>query len=254
MKYAIIENEEFARINLRNMIEAVRPEYLCVFTAETVEECVEYFSSRPDVQLIFMDIELDDANCFELFRNVKIEIPVIFTTAYDEFAVKAFKVNSVDYLLKPITEKDVLDAIEKFEKRISVQGLEQISVANEMARAKIRSRILVSSGDSYSFIHTDDIAWIMAEDKYVSIVTTDGRVRLSDFGSLGELTDVLDPLEFFQISRGVIASISSIVKISKFLKGRLRVELRAGESSRSEIVSAARRPEFLDWVGHTGKA
>lgn len=254
MKYAIIENEEFARINLRNMVEAVRSDYICVFIAETVEECVEYFSSRPDVQLIFMDIELDDANCFELFRNVKIDIPVIFTTAYDEFAIKAFKVNSVDYLLKPISEKDVLSAIEKFEKRISVKGQEQAGIVNEMARAKIRSRILVSSGDSYSFIHTDDIAWIMAEDKYVSIVTIDGHIRLTDFGSLGELADVLDPFGFFQISRGVIASISSIVKISKFLKGRLKVELRAGGASRSEIVSAARRSEFLDWVGHTGKA
>lgn len=254
MKYAIIENEEFARINLRNVIETVKPEYECVFTAETVEECVRYFSSSPDAQLIFMDIELDDGDCFELFRNVKVNIPVIFTTAYDKYALKAFKVNSIDYLLKPISESDVLEALVKFENITAPRAASDYrQIAEDLSKKRTRHRMLINNGDVYSFIHTDEIAWFEAEDKYVSIVMKTGKKTLTDFASLGEILQVLDSNEFFQVSRSAVASISSISKISKYFKGRLRVELKAGDTTRIETVSAARRPEFLDWLGHTGR-
>lgn len=111
MKYAIIENEVFARLNLQNIVETLRPGYQLVFTAETVADAIAGISSNSDLDLVFMDIELDDGNCFEIFDRIMVKTPVIFTTAYDDYAIKAFKVNSIDYLLKPVVEDDMKAAI-----------------------------------------------------------------------------------------------------------------------------------------------
>lgn len=252
MKYAIIENEEFARINLQMVIEGVRPGYVCAFTAETVEECVKHFSADNDIQLIFMDIELDDGNCFEIFRRTEVKTPVIFTTAYDEYAIQAFKVNSIDYLLKPVSEEDVERAIRKFE---SMQPESKVpdygKLSGEMAGARKRQRILLSTAAGYSFVSTDDIAWVEAEDKYVSIVLKTGKRAVTDFASLADVMEILDPERFFQLSRAVVTSIEAIGKISKFLKGRLIVTLTAAREERTETVSAARRHGFLEWLGQS---
>lgn len=117
LRYAIIENEELARRNLQAQIEQARPGAQMLFYCETIEESIAAIREHPEVSLIFMDIELDDGNCFEIFRRVEVKAPVVFTTAYDEYAIKAFKVNSIDYLLKPIEQADVETAIAKFEMR-----------------------------------------------------------------------------------------------------------------------------------------
>lgn len=251
MKYAIIENEEFARINLREVIGMVRPGYECAFTAETVEECVRFFSAPNDIKLIFMDIELDDGNCFKIFSRTDINTPVIFTTAYDEYAIQAFKVNSIDYLLKPVSEEDVERAIRKFESMQPRQTPDYRGLTAEITKARTRRRILISNVGGYSFVSTDDIAWFEAEDKYVSVVLLSGKKMLTDFGSLSDVMEGLDPERFYQLSRSVVASIESIGKISKFFKGRLQVNLTAGAETRTETVSAARRPEFLGWLGQS---
>lgn len=249
IRYAIIENEEFTRINLHNIIKAVRPEYELVFFAETIRESVSLVSRFHDIDLIFMDIELDDGICFDIFRHTDLQTPVIFTTAYDEYAVKAFKVNSIDYLLKPILEEDVENAICKFEKRsLTVRNWRH--VADDYSSLRTRTRMLVNDGNGYSFVHTDDIAWFESEDKYVSIRLRNGKSLLTDHESLDLTAQVLDPDKFFRISRSVVTSIDAISKVSKHLRGRLQVELQAGPASRTETVSAARRPGFLCWLGH----
>ncbi|MBD5356118.1 MAG: response regulator transcription factor [Bacteroides sp.] len=253
MKYAIIENEEYLRENLRLTISSICPDSECVFTAETVEDSVRFFSKSNDVQLIFMDIELDDGTCFDIFETVEIDIPVIFTTSYSEYAIKAFKVNSIDYLLKPIDDDDLQRAIEKFQKRSRQERVDPQIYRNinlEGATRGPRKRLLVSNSNGYSYISTTDIAWIEAEDKYVSIVTINGNITLTDIKSLGDVAMVLDPDNFFQVSRGVIASIGSIRKVSKYFKGRLKIDLHAGELQREELVSAARREQFLEWLGY----
>lgn len=253
MKYAIIENEEYLRENLRMTISSLYPDSECVFTAETVEDSIQFFSRDNDVELIFMDIELDDGTCFDIFDAVEIELPVIFTTSYSEYAIKAFKVNSIDYLLKPIDDEDLKRAIEKFEKRGRQDRVDPEIYRNLNPEAMPRSprkRLLVSTSNGYSYISTADIAWIEAEDKYVSIVTTDGNITLTDIKSLCDVATVLDPDNFFQVSRGVVASIGSVKKVSKYFKGRLSVELRAGGRQRKEMVSAARREQFLEWLGY----
>lgn len=199
-----------------------------------------------------MDVELDDGNCFKIFNHTEIKIPIIFTTAYDEYAIQAFRVNSIDYLLKPVSEDDVERAIRKFESMQMASVPSYREVGDELSRNRQRRRILISDSDGYTFVATDDVAWFEAEDKYVSMVLRSGKRMLTDFASLADVMDVLDPDRFFQLSRSVVASIESIGKISKFLKGRLRVCIESGGVDRTETVSAARRPEFLDWLGHTG--
>lgn len=191
-KYAIIENEKFARINLQNTVSRLRADYECVFTAETIEDCVAFFSKKPDIQLIFMDIELDDGNCFEIFRSVDVRTPIIFTTAYDEYAIRAFKVNSVDYLLKPLQDDDLERALSKFESHAEPSVMELSNYGKNSSR-KMRTRLLVSSGQNYMFVQDDDIAWLEAEERYVYIVCKNGRSLLSDFTSISEVAAVLNP-------------------------------------------------------------
>lgn len=249
-KYAIIENEKFARINLQNAVSKFRPDYECVFTAETIEDCVDYFSGNPDIQLIFMDIELDDGNCFEIFRSVEIDTPIIFTTAYDEYAIRAFKVNSVDYLLKPLQDDDLERALLKFESHADTNPKTTLSNPDNNS-PKIRTRLLVSSGQNYTFVQDEDIAWLEAEDRYVYIICKNGKSLLSDFSSIGEVAAVLNPNKFFQITRSVLASIDAIKNVSKYFKGRLNITLEASGRYREEVISAARRDAFLEWLGHT---
>lgn len=250
MKYAIIENEVFARLNLQNIVETLHPDYKLVFTAETVADAIAGISSNSDLDLVFMDIELDDGNCFDIFDRIKVNTPVIFTTAYDDYAIKAFKVNSIDYLLKPVVEDDVEAAIKKYEERIAPSSdIDYQQLSKAMARTRAHTRILVTDGDDYSFVNIADIAWFEAANKYIFVKLNDGTSHLTESLSLGDVLPALDPNEFFQLSRSVVASVSAIVKVSKFFKGRLHVTLKAGTTRRSEIVSAARRQDFLNWLG-----
>lgn len=248
MKYAIIENEEISRINLLEIIKKIRPTYECVFTGETIADTVEYFSTHHDVQLLFMDIQLGDGNCFNIFSHVEIDIPIIFTTAYDEYALQAFKVNSVDYLLKPIIEEDVMSAICKLEKiqhlKHNYQDIAKVLTTNR------RDRMLIGNNAGYALVKTEDIAWFEAEDKIITIVMKNGRRMITDLPSLGDAMSKLDPNVFFLLTRSVIASIDSITKVSKYFKGRLSVELKALDYSRTEIVSSQRRTEVLKWLGY----
>ena len=115
INYAIIENEEYAKRMLEHSISTLRPDYRLVFTSDNIADTVDWLASRADVDLIFMDIELDDGNCFDIFNQVRVDTPVIFTTAYDDYAIKAFKVNSVDYLLKPVKQSELQTALTKME-------------------------------------------------------------------------------------------------------------------------------------------
>ena len=251
MNYIIIENEAFALENLKKIIEQLRPDWHLQFTAESVEETVEYLLSKPDIDIIFMDIELVDGNCFEIFKRVKVETPVIFTTAYDDFAIQAFKVNSIDYLLKPITENAVSEALEKFE-RLTVKRAEMpdySQLLKQLMQPASRQRILINSGDNYGYVMIEDVAFFLSEDKYVFVYLRSGVRRMTDFRNLGEVERIVDLKRFFQVSRNVIASIESIDKVGKYFNGRLKVTVKAGNEKQEAMVSAARRQAFLDWLG-----
>ncbi|MDE5796470.1 MAG: LytTR family DNA-binding domain-containing protein [Muribaculaceae bacterium] len=255
MRYAVIENEEFARLSLCRMLKDLRPNWELVFTAESVEETIEELQAGNSYpELIFMDIELDDGSCFDIFKQITITCPIVFTTAFENFALQAFEVNSVGYLLKPVT-------LEKLTKMlVKIEGLGRSlssAIRTETASEKPASiipkhgRILISHRDSYSFISSDEVAFFIAEDKCVSVTLKNGTTYLTDFATLSDCMNVLDRNKFFHISRNTVVNIDCISKVTKFFKGRLNVDISAGTATQTVTVSAARKIEFLNWLGYS---
>ncbi len=247
MKYIILEDEPYAQEHLKSMIKRLRPNWELDFSADSVEDTMAYFreGNRPDI--CFCDIELSDGNVFKVINRYASEIPVIFITAYSTYCMDAFKANGVGYVLKPIMEEEVEDAIVKFE-RTQGQRVEPAPEPDDKTK-DAPQRVLISSGDSYSFVEMDRVAWFMSEDKYVFVITTSGECLMTAFKSLAEVEDILDPQRFFKLSRNLVCAIESVRKINRYFKGRLKVILKAGEREEECYVSAARRADFLAWVG-----
>lgn len=249
MRYVIFEDELFAMQRLQLIVERLHPDYELAFKGTTVAEAIDFFQTGEAVDLVFMDIELADGNCFGISDEVNVNTPIIFTTAYDEFALRAFKVHSIDYLLKPIAESDLSLAITKFERlRSERQSLPDYS---QLARQpKLGStRILTVSGDNFLYIKLPEVAYFMSEDNYVFAYTTTGKRRMTNFSNLQDVLKILPGEDFFQLSRNIIASIGSIRSVSKFFRGRLTVHLKAGDEEQECTVSSSRREEFLAWLG-----
>lgn len=246
MRYAVIENEEIARQSMCAMMARVRPDYELAFTAESVVGTVEALRDHP-VDLVIMDVELTDGDCFEIFGRVRVTTPVIFTTSYSEYMLRAFRVNSIDYLLKPVTPDDLARALEKFETLASTRQVPDYAAFAR--KASPRNRILTVSGDNYDYVLIEDIAWMVSEDKCIFAVLSDGRRRLTEYPNLASAAEAVRGHDFFQVSRSVLAAISAVCGVSKWFGGRLVVTLRAGQSTQRETVSAARRDSFLAWLG-----
>lgn len=246
MRYAVIENEKIARQSLCAMVTRIRPEYELAFMAESVDETVDALRTNT-VDLVIMDVELTDGNCFEIFNRIHVVTPVIFTTSYSEYMLRAFKVNSVDYLLKPITPDDLGRALEKFETIVATRAVPDYAAFAR--KYSPRNRILTVSGDNYDYVLIEDIAWMVSEDKCIFAVLTDGSRRLTEYVNLASAAEAVCGHDFFQVSRGVLAAISAVKNVSKWFGGRLMVTLRAGKATQRETVSAARRDSFLTWLG-----
>lgn len=252
VRYAIIENEYFALAHLKSVLAAIRPKYDLVFTSESVEESIAFFKKKPTLDFIFMDIELVDGNCFEIFSQVEIEIPIIFTTAYNQFAIQAFKVNSIEYILKPVSEQAVQGALEKWEKIIRVKN-DTVSYKNLTTffeEKQTKDRILITKGDTYSFIATTEIAYLVSEDKYILLVSFSGKKRLTNYTNLSQAEEELDKAQFFKVSRNSIVNLNAIDNVEKYFNGRLLINFKSDvKVSNKIVVSAARKDVFLNWLG-----
>lgn len=254
MKYAIVENEHFALENLKTIVSQLRPGWTLCFTSESVEDTVEWLNGGPDVNLVFMDIELVDGNCFDIFRQTHTELPVIFTTAYDEYAVNAFKVNSVDYLLKPVSEEAVSEALEKFEKYRSPAsaGIDYAALEKALSNKTYRKRILTSQGDSYGYLEISDVAYFLSEDKYIFAYTQSGTGNMTGYSNLSQVEKDLDPDEWFHITRNMIVRIGNITGVRRYFSGRLKVRIKVAGKTMDVVVSAPKRAKFLEWYGGGG--
>lgn len=260
VRYIIIEDEPYAMQRLKQLVESLRPHWKAVFQGESIDEALEYFSNGNNPDLCFMDIELSDGNIFDLFKKTKIDSPIIFTTAYDNYSLDAFSTNAVGYVLKPIAPDELRHAIEKYERswgrqqNIAKVCYEMFDTLAEVSGLQSKpsntpKRILTSVGDKYGFINISDIAWIISEDKYVFAVTNDGNRTLTTFATLSEAEETLGSHDFFRLSRGIICSIHSVETIHRHFKGRLKVRLKTATLFLEETVSASRRPDFLAWIG-----
>lgn len=246
-RYMIAEDEPLAAEELSRMMREVRPEWTLSGRAESVEQAVRLLRQER-FDLLVLDIQLSDGLSFEIFEEVKTDVPVIFTTAYDEYALKAFKVNSVDYLLKPIDANELLAAIEKFERRLALNPKEEAfwRLQESFAAGRGKSRFLVRVGDAYFRVETADIAYFYSEEKYTRLVTHKGRDYIVDL-TLDKVAETLDARQFFRASRNCVASVKSVVKCSKWFSGRLKLELLP-KCPVEVYVSREKAKDFLLWL------
>lgn len=245
--YVILEDELFAYEEIKRMMNVLRPGYNLKEWADSVEHAVSVLTKdTPD--LLIADIRLSDGLCFDVFERKQTNVPVIFTTAYDEFALQAFRVNSIDYLLKPIKENDLERALAKFEANCltrptseQYKGLETSYLKNVK-----KNRFLVSVGDTYMYAETSDIAFFYVEDRYVFLHTFSGKRYIVDY-SLEQLEAMLDSRDFFRLSRGCIAHIKAVKKVSKYFGSRLSVSF-SPECPHQVLVSRTRVADCLNWL------
>lgn len=254
IKVLIVEDEIPAQINLRKLIDKYCPDSRIVMTLSSVRSTIKWIEENPEgADVIFMDVELSDGVCFDIFEHVSITAEVIITTAYDNYAVNAFKINSVDYLLKPIEESELQRVWERCRERLEQRTLPNIErLIDIVSRAgapkdkEYKKRFIVKTGEKIIIIPIDDIAYCYSEDKSTYAICRNGTRRLLDY-SLDTVQEMLDPKLFFRISRSYIVSINSIENISKYLGTRLKLQL-APRSDDDVVVSRSRTSDFLDWL------
>lgn len=254
MKVLLIEDEQHAAEALKAIILKLRPGTEVLASLGSVEESVKWINLHPAPELIFSDIHLSDGNSFEIFRQVEVKCPVIFTTAYNQYAIEAFKVNSVDYLLKPIKTEEVAKAIRKYEQLQqhhlsqelgNLQNLLQHS-QNPRRQSGTKSRFMVRSGQSIKAIPSEEVAYFLAEEGVVFLVTFQGKRFIVNY-TLDQLEEQLDPDSFFRANRQLIVHIEAVKEVKPYFKGRLYLLLHPDAESEM-IISSSKAPAFKDWL------
>lgn len=258
MKVLIVEDEELAVKKLIKTLAAVDPDADVVGVADSIMATVKWINNNPLPDLILMDIELSDGQSFEIFNRVAIKCPVIFTTSYDEYALKAFKVNSVDYLLKPIQKEDLESALQKMHdlksmyKQSGPKGDMNIESLVKELQEKLqlkdyRKRFLVRHAQKLVSVDTDEIAYFFSDGRLNFFKTHDNKKFVVDY-TMDELEEMLDPKKYFRISRSFYISVNSVEQIHDYFGNRLLLHLRPAVDKES-IVSREKVTEFKKWMG-----
>jgi DNA-binding LytR/AlgR family response regulator len=249
-KVLIVEDEQLAQEHLQRLLRQIQPDIQVLDCLSTITQSVDWLQTH-QADLIFMDIHLADGLSFSIFEKTSVQTPIIFTTAYDEYALKAFKVNSVDYLLKPIDEDDLCAALEKFAQRSAPPpaiNLEQLLQTMRQPPPNWQERFLVHRGERLMSVLTDQIAYFEGEDRYVYLVKTDGTRYIVDY-RLSDLVQLLNPAHFFRLNRSFIAHFSAINGMVAMSKSRIKVDLLP-ITKRPVIVSTENCQEFKNWLNH----
>jgi len=258
MKVLIVEDEELAVKKLKKTLASVDPDAEVVGVADSIMATVKWINENPLPDLILMDIELSDGQSFEIFNRVAIKCPVIFTTSYDEYALKAFKVNSVDYLLKPIQKEDLEAALQKmhelkdiYKKPESKQDMNIESLVKELQEKlqlkEYRKRFLVRHAQKLVSVDTDEIAYFFSDGRLNFFKTNDNKKFVVDY-TMDELEEMLDPQRYFRISRSFYISVNSVEQIHEYFGNRLLLHLKPAVDKES-IVSREKVTDFKKWMG-----
>ena len=245
----IIEDEKPAALRLKRLLISLDPDIEILGIIETVESAVKWFESHPHPDLIMLDIQLGDGLSFDIFRKIKVDSYAIFTTAFDEYAIKAFELNSIDYLLKPVDETKLLQSLQKFRKFQSFSqtvNIGKLLDTIEIRKDKFKKRFVVSIANKIKVIDTGAVAYFYSKEKSTFLCTMDNRHFPLEF-SLDYVEQILDPEWFFRLSRQYIVQYRSITKIDILSKSRIRIETNppAGEEM---LVSSARTADFRLWL------
>lgn len=249
MKILILEDEPLAAKRLESLMKSVEPNAEILAKLESVRSAVKWFNEHPQPDLILMDIQLADGLSFELFQQVDITAPIIFTTAYDEYAIRAFKVNSVDYLLKPIEQDELEAAVDKFKMQRQPNVQDQIGKVLETLlgqKTEWKTRFLLKVGARFDVVEVVDIAYLYAEDKVVFLVTKDQKKYFVD-DTLDELEQKLNPKNFFRLNRKYFSQLSAIERIEPHFNGRLKIKLRHRDDD-DIYVSREKAEAFKKWL------
>lgn len=253
IKVVIIEDEAPAARKLRAMLETQEEKIEVLAVLDSVEESEKWFNLFPHPDLVFMDVQLADGVSLEIFSRVKISAPVIFTTAYDQYMLHAFKNNGIEYLLKPLDAEDLQQALAKFSRFCRPQGVgggweEKINLLLQQVQPKTyKERFLVKSGQQLYYVNTADLACVYADGKLVYGLDFAGKRHMMD-GNLAGLEQQLPPRDFYRVSRHLVVHVKSVRRIHPWFSGRLKLELQPAPAVELE-VSRDRVAGFKEWLG-----
>jgi len=246
MKVIILEDEKRAAHLLERLLAKIAPHMSVVAKLESIRDGVKYLQNNPEPDLIFSDIQLADGLSFEIYNQVSVSCPIIFTTAYDHYAIEAFKTNGIDYLLKPIEEERLTQAIEKAKHFSPGLALEKLlSVTNQASAKSYKSRFMVKVGDKIKSIPVEEIM-VFYSQKASFILTVDKHTYCIDY-TLDQLEPMLDPETYFRINRKYIVSINACTHILAWSNSRLRLKIE-GTDDPDIIVARERVQEFKNWL------
>lgn len=249
MKILIIEDENLAARRLIKLVKDLLPEAEIFGNLDTIVASVEWLKNNQEPDLIFLDIQLADGISFEIFERIKISSPIIFCTAFDQYAIKAFKLNSIDYLLKPIDPEELGHAISKFRsgKKVPLISFDQIKSLLQPVQKVYKNRFLVKLGERIQTADIQEIGFFYSEDKVTLLQTRGGKKYIIDY-TLDEVEEMIDPELFFRLNRKYISAIHAIKEVFTYSNSRLKIHLENCNDN-DILISRERMGPFKSWLG-----
>lgn len=249
MTAVIVEDEEFAAKRLAQLVGELTPDIEIIAELNSVESGAAWFKKNDQPDLVFLDIQLNDGYGFDILDGIEDHPPVIFTTAYNEFAIRGFKYNGVDYLLKPIVKSDLRTALEKFKKNVTKNGhstpqnLEQLK---QLFHKEYKHRFMVKVGNQFRSFNVEDIAYFKSDEGLIYLYTHTGQSFPIEY-TIDQLENILNPIHFFRTNRKFMVSVKSVVEIHSYFNSRLLLKLLPKEEEQV-IVSRERTTNFKRWL------
>jgi DNA-binding LytR/AlgR family response regulator len=258
MKVVIIEDEDLAAEGLSISLKKVDKNIEIIAVLDSVKSTITWFQNNAAPDIAFFDIQLSDGISFEIFEKTPVKCPVIFTTAYDEYALRAFKVNSIDYLLKPVSVEDLAIAFEKWEllgKSNSLQIYDDHTIrqmmqmmSSSIASPQYKTRFMVKIGDNLQAFDIAEIEYFFGENKTVWLRHQNGRKYVVDY-TLEQLEEMLDPIRYFRLNRKFISAIDAIVTVTSYSNSRLKIKLKEPPDKEDILISREKVDSFKNWFG-----
>jgi len=250
MKALLIEDEPYAVQQVQSLLAESAPEITLIAVLDSIESTVKWFSAHSPPDLVFMDVHLADGSCFEIFTHIEISSPVVFITAYDQYALDAFRVNGLDYLLKPLKKKDLERSLERFYEISSNKSdrMDYNRIAREILQnsGQYQKRLLIRYGQKITIIEIADVAYFYAETKDTLICTFDKRHYPAD-QNLEQLQNILSPEEFFRVNRKFLINSRAITSMTSYSRSRIKLHLNP-PFDEDVIVSTDKTPGFKNWL------
>jgi len=251
MTILIVEDEQLAQERLQLLVKAYDPLINIVGCLESVEETVNWFNTKPHPDLLLLDIHLSDGESFEIFRRTNIQKPVIFTTAYENYAIDAFQLFSIDYILKPVTAAGIAAALNKYKNLSAAFAPKDYQLLMEQVKDNFsnhyKTRFLAKIGQRLFFIPAEDVAYFAADNKIVFLIDKEGN-RFVINTTMEKLETELNPKHFFRLNRKIIINAAAIEQVKPYHSNRLKLQLKGISTQEEIIISRERVAEFKQWA------